>query len=82
MLDGFGAEEAFFKQHPTYGKDNRLYQDRLGVPNLTRFLSHVLIDRLRQHLPAILAEVTQLYQVFDDFTPLLGEVGCVLVWGL
>mmetsp|Transcript_17834 Transcript_17834/g.40976 ORF Transcript_17834/g.40976 Transcript_17834/m.40976 type:complete len:649 (-) Transcript_17834:603-2549(-) len=65
VRDGFAAEEAYFKQHPTYGAANNPYQDHLGVPKLTKFLSRVLLDRLRQHMPAILSEVRQLYQATE-----------------
>ena len=35
------------------------------MPRLTRFLSRVLLDHLRQHMPQILTEVSALYQATE-----------------
>ena len=39
-----------------------MYKERLGIPPLTDFLSRVLLEHVRQHLPGILSEVTELYR--------------------
>ena len=52
------------RRHPLYGGSS-LYKERLGVPPLTQFLSRVLLEHVRQHMPAILSEVTELYQATE-----------------
>lgn len=61
VRDGFASEQSFFAGHAVYGKANSSYADRLGVPPLTVFLSRVLIQHLRTHMPTILQEVQSLY---------------------
>ena len=34
-----------------------MIKDRLGVPQLSTFLSKILLEHLRQHMPTILSEV-------------------------
>ena len=65
VREGFGAEEQFFSAHPSYGRAHAPFADRLGVPPLTRFLSRVLLQHLRQHMPSILNEVMTLYQATE-----------------
>ena len=57
VADGFGLEEAYFAQHPTYAKAGSALRERLGVPPLSRFLARILSDHLRQHLPEISREI-------------------------
>ena len=57
VREGFVTEGEFFAAHQTYGRANSPYTDRLGVPNLTNFLSRVLLQHMRQHMPSILHEV-------------------------
>ena len=56
VREGFVTEGEFFAAHQTYGRANSPYTDRLGVPNLTNFLSRVLLQHMRQHMPSILHE--------------------------
>ena len=42
VADGFGLEEAYFAQHPTYAKAGSALRERLGVPPLSRFLARIL----------------------------------------
>jgi len=71
VREGFGSEAAYFKAHPVYG-GSEACRARLGVPHLSRFLSRVLLQHLRQHLPAILAEVTALASQTERELALLG----------
>ena len=61
VREGFGTEAAYFKQHSVYGRERAPFAERLGVPNLSRFLSRVLLRHLKQHMPQILEEVRTLY---------------------
>ena len=61
VREGFGTEQAYFEGHPSYGKPSAPFAERLGVPHLTRFLSRVLLQHLRQHMPNILNEVMTLH---------------------
>lgn len=58
VQDGYDHEKAFFAQHPVYTK--MAHTKRLGVPSLASFLSTILVDQLKQHLPAIMQEVDEL----------------------
>jgi len=60
VRDGFTAEAEYFSKHAVYGA-SAMYKDRLGVPPLTQFLSRVLLDHVRNHMPGILSEVMELY---------------------
>jgi len=58
VQDGYEAERSFFQSHPVY---NRLaHLKRTGVPDLAGFLSTVLVEQLKQHLPSIMREVDEL----------------------
>jgi hypothetical protein len=61
VRDGFGTESAFFASHPGYGVSGAPFAERLGVPHLTSFLSKVLLQHLREHMPNILHEVMALH---------------------
>ena len=62
VREGFGAEDAYFDGHAVYGRrSSSTLAERLGVPHLSSFLSRVLLQHLRQHLPKILHEVMLLY---------------------
>ena len=57
VREGFGAEQSYFAKHPTYGLVAPALKSRLGVPQLSAFLSRVLLQQIKQHLPALMAEV-------------------------
>mmetsp|Transcript_67239 Transcript_67239/g.133257 ORF Transcript_67239/g.133257 Transcript_67239/m.133257 type:complete len:454 (-) Transcript_67239:12-1373(-) len=61
VREGFAAEADFFAKHATYGRAQAAHAERLGVPPLTKFLSRVLLQKLKQHMPEILREVNTLY---------------------
>ena len=65
VREGFGSEAAFFKAHSVYGRPHSPYAERLGVPPLTKFLSRVLLQHLKQHMPEILREVTTLHMATE-----------------
>jgi GTP-binding protein EngB required for normal cell division len=65
VREGFVAEQAYFGGHPVYGRASSSFSDRLGVPPLTVFLSRVLIQHLRTHMPTILQEVQTLYSATE-----------------
>lgn len=58
VQDGYAAESAFFESHPVYSKCAPL--KRTGVPSLANYLSGILVDQLKQHLPSIMREVDEL----------------------
>jgi len=58
VQDGYNQEQAFFESHPVYCKMAHL--KRLGVPDLANFLSTILVDQIKQHLPSIMQEVDEL----------------------
>ena len=57
VLQGFGAESTYFAGHPIYGRASAACKERIGVPAMTRFLSKVLLQQLKRHMPEILKEV-------------------------
>jgi dynamin 1-like protein len=72
VADGFGLEEAYFAQHPTYAKAGSALRERLGVPPLSRFLARILSDHLRQHLPEISREIHALVAEHEQAIHALG----------
>jgi len=60
VRDGFDAEQAYFRAHPSYGSAPAAVRERLGVPQLSAFLSRVLLLQVKRHMPALMAEVTAL----------------------
>ena len=65
VREGFGSEADYFASHATYGRPRAVFAERLGVPHLSTFLSRVLLQHLRQHLPSILGEVMALHQATE-----------------
>ena len=61
VLQGFGAESTYFAGHPIYGRASAACKERIGVPAMTRFLSKVLLQQLKRHMPEILKEVNILH---------------------
>jgi len=74
VRDGFGSEEAFFAAHPSYGRQHAPFGDRLGVPHLTSFLSRVLLQHVRQHMPNILNEVMTLHAATERKLAEIGQL--------
>jgi len=60
VRDGFDAEQAYFRSHPSYGGAPAAVRERLGVPQLSAFLSRVLLLQVKRHMPALIAEVSSL----------------------
>ena len=57
VREGFGSEATYFAQHATYGRQPPHVRERLGVPALSAFLARVLLLQVKQHMPALIAEV-------------------------
>jgi len=55
VRDGFAAEQAYFRSHPSYGGAPAAVRERLGVPQLSAFLSRVLLLQVKRHKPALMA---------------------------
>ncbi len=72
VLDGFRAETEYFGKHASYGRLGAAAKARLGVPLLSRFLSRVLLQHLKQHLPGIVAEMNALAIATERNLALLG----------
>ena len=72
VLQGFTAEAEYFSNHSVYGKAAPAVRARCGVPLLSRFLSRVLLQHLKQHLPTIMSEVSRLT---DETEMHLAELG-------
>lgn len=72
VREGFGSEASYFQSHSVYGRPRAAFSDRLGVPQLSTFLSRVLLQHLRQHLPSILGEVMTLHQLTEQKLAELG----------
>lgn len=60
VRDGFAAEQAYFRSHASYGGAPAAVRERLGVPQLSTFLSRVLLLQVKRHMPSLMAEVTAL----------------------
>jgi len=66
VIDGFKVEKEYFKNHPTYGK--LLDDSRLGIPNMTRHISEILVDKIKMSLPFVLEQINQrLIQISEEF---------------
>jgi len=72
VVGGFRAEAEYFSRHPAYSQLPSAAAARMGVPLLSRFLSRVLLQHLKQHLPGIVAEISQLTSETERNLALLG----------
>jgi len=72
VREGFAAEANYFAKHSSYGRASAAVKTRLGVPPLCRFLAKVLLRHLKEHLPAIMAEVGELVASTERELALLG----------
>eukprot|EP00315_Gephyrocapsa_oceanica_P007285 CAMPEP_0185296100 /NCGR_PEP_ID=MMETSP1363-20130426/8861_1 /TAXON_ID=38817 /ORGANISM="Gephyrocapsa oceanica, Strain RCC1303" /LENGTH=726 /DNA_ID=CAMNT_0027892721 /DNA_START=74 /DNA_END=2254 /DNA_ORIENTATION=+ len=74
VLDGFRVEREYFGKHAAYSTLGAAGRVRLGVPLLSRFLSRVLLQHLKQHLPGIVAEMNVLTKETERTLALLGPM--------
>jgi len=74
VLDGFRVEREYFGKHAAYSALGAAGRVRLGVPLLSRFLSRVLLQHLKQHLPGIVAEMNVLTKETERALALLGPM--------
>lgn len=73
VREGFATEDAYFSKHPVYGAQRALLQERLTTPTLTRFLSKVLLEHLKRHMPSIVSEVAQLLEATERRLGSMGQ---------
>ena len=73
VRDGFAAEQAYFRSHPSYGGAPAAVRERLGVPQLSAFLSRVLLLQVKRHMPALMAEVTALAAAAEQKVVAMGS---------
>ena len=71
VIEGFKVEDEYFKKHPTYGKLND--KSRLGVVNMTRNLSEVLVDKIKESLPIVLGQINSRLQKINDYMLEMGS---------
>jgi len=65
VIEGFKVEDEYFRKHPTYGRLND--KSRLGVVNMTKNLSEVLVGKIKESLPFVLGQInTRLQKINDD----------------
>lgn len=57
VLEGLEIEQKFFCNHPIYS--NNKYKENLGIPNLCKNLSNILVNSIKSCLPKILSEINQ-----------------------
>ena len=57
---GFSLESAYFAAHAAYGTLGGVGSERLGVPLLSKYLARLLLGHLKLHLPALIAQVSNL----------------------
>ena len=64
VIDGFKIEKEYFKKHPSYG---RLLDDsRLGIPNMTKSISNILVGKIKESLPYVLGQINNKLQKIND----------------
>ena len=69
VIEGFKVEDEYFRKHPTYGRLND--KSRLGVVNMTKNLSEVLVGKIKESLPFVLGQInTRLQKINDDMLEL------------
>ena len=65
VIEGFKIEDEYFRKHPTYGRLND--KSRLGVVNMTKNLSEVLVGKIKESLPFVLGQInTRLQKINED----------------
>jgi dynamin 1-like protein len=73
VIDGFKVEKEYFKKHVSYSKlvDN----SRLGIPNMTKSISNILVNKIKETLPHIL---TQINQKLEKINNEINDIGYIL----
>jgi GTP-binding protein EngB required for normal cell division len=59
VVGGYKVEDDFFANHEKYGPLTD--RSRLGVPQLSKNLSEILINHIKQNIPAVLTEINKKY---------------------
>jgi len=57
VQEGLLIEQDYFRNHPVYS--NIKYRMQLGIPNLCKHLSNILITEIKRSLPNILTKITK-----------------------
>ena len=61
IFEGIKAEEAYFKTTAPYKNMDTEANKRVGIVNLSKRLSQILIENIRTHIPSIISEINVLY---------------------
>lgn len=69
---GIERELEYFGTHPSYGKLDESAQSRLGISNLGRSLSQILIEHIRKSLPELLTNLKELQMQMEKVVKTMG----------
>lgn len=73
IKEGFIKEEEYFSKHPIYSKLSKELKTRMTTFNLRQSMTNVLVQKIKEHLPTIMNQITSLLECTEKELAKIGS---------